>query len=117
MPLRDLIDEHLRGVLPQVARREGFHVDLLQVGDLPELPLGISDPELIRWAESDDRIIVSHDCTTLPDHLAAHLRAGAHSPGIFIARRPLNVALAEFLVLAAFASDPDEWRNRVTFVP
>lgn len=121
MPLRYLFDEHLRGTLPQVvvrvARREGFEVDVVQVGDLPSLPLGLSDPQLITWAESNERIIVSYDCTTLPTHLKRHLDSGGRSPGIFIARRPSSVALAEWLVLAAYASDPEEWQNRVTFLP
>jgi hypothetical protein len=112
MPLQYLFDEHLRGTLPQVvirvARREGVEIDLTQVGDVPELPFGTPDPVLIRWAELNDHVIISHDCTTLPGFLSQHLRAGRHSPGIFIARRPLNIALAEWLVIAAHASDPAE---------
>lgn len=121
MPLRYLVDEHLRGTLPQVvvrvARREGFGIDIVQVGDVLDLPLGVDDPKLIRWAALNDRIIVSHDCATLPEHLRSHLASGGRSPGVFIVRRPLNVALAEWLVLAAYVSDPGEWRDRVTFVP
>jgi hypothetical protein len=121
MPLRYLVDEHLRGTLAlvaiRVARREGFEIDLVQVGDVPDLPLGTTDRDLIRWAALNDRIIVSHDCATLPNHLREHLAAGGHSPGIFIARRPLNVVLAEWIVLAAYASDAQEWQDRVTFVP
>ncbi len=52
MPLRYLVDEHLRGTLSQVvirvARREGFDIDVIQVGDVPDLSFGIGDPELIR---------------------------------------------------------------------
>ncbi len=88
-----------------------------QVGDVPDLPLGAHDLELLRWAEAEDRIIVSLDSATLPGHLAAHVAAGGQSPGLFIARRPFGATLAEWLVLAAFASDPQEWRNRVTFIP
>ena len=84
---------------------------------MSDLPLGTSDSDLIRWAEADDRIIVSLDSRTLPARLAEHLAAGAHSPGVFIARRPINAAFAEWLVLLANASEPEEWRDRVTFVP
>ena len=121
MGLRYLFDEHLRGALPEaavrVAARHGFAIDVVQVGDPIDLPLGTSDPEILRWAEEHDCILVSHDTKTLPEHLAEHLAAGGHSPGVFIARRPLNVTLAEWLVLAAFASDPSEWKDRVNFVP
>jgi hypothetical protein len=51
------------------------------------------------------------------DLLAAHLQSGRTSSGIFIAREPLNAELARFLVLIAFASGADEWRDRITFIP
>ena len=121
MPLRYVFDEHLRGTLPhavlRAARRQGYAINVVQVGDVPGLPLGSSDPHMLRWAESNTRIIVSLDSATLPGHLRAHLAAGRQSPGVFIARRPLNIALAEWLVLLAFGTEPDEWANRVTFVP
>lgn len=121
MPLRYLFDEHLRGTLPDAvvrwARREGYVLDVMQVGEVADVPLGMPDPELLRWAEADGRIVVSLDTATLPGHLAAHVASGGQSPGVFIARRPIGPALAEWLVLAAFASEPAEWRNRVTFVP
>jgi hypothetical protein len=121
MGLRYLFDEHLRGALPEavvrLAARHGFVIDVVQVGDAVDLPLGTSDLDILRWAEEHGRIVVSHDTKTLPEHLAEHLAAGRHSPSVFIARRPLNLALAEWLVLAAFASDAPEWKDRVTFVP
>jgi hypothetical protein len=87
------------------------------VGDLPEIPLGTTDPDLIRWPAANDSIIISLDSATLPKHLREHLLAGSYSPGIFIVRGLLNTVLAEWLVLAAYASEPGEWRDRVTFVP
>jgi hypothetical protein len=121
MPLRYLFDEHLRGTLPEAVSRRawrlGYSVDVVQVGDAADLPLGTQDPEMLRWAEAESRVIVSLDSRTLPGHLASHLAAGRHSPGVFIARRPLNVALAEWLVLLAFATEPGDWADRVTFVP
>ena len=92
-------------------------MDVVQVGDPTDLPLGTSDSDLIRWAEAEDRIIVSLDSRTLPTHLAEHLAAGGNSPGVFIARRPITAAFAEWLVLLAYASEPEEWRDRVSFVP
>ena len=115
MALRYLFDEHLRGTLPQVVvrqpRRHGFTVEVEQVGKAPDLPLGAPDAELIRWAEANNWVLVSRDVRTLPGHLERHLAAGGHSPGIFVTRGRLNVELAEWLVLLAFASNPDEYRG------
>ena len=75
------------------------------------------DPDLIRIADTMGRVIISLDAQTLPGHLAEHLAAGGSSAGIFILRRPLNISVANDLVLIAFASEPEEWRDRFAFVP
>jgi hypothetical protein len=81
------------------------------------LPLGTSDAELLLWTEAEDRILVSFDKRTLPDHLADHLTAGHHCPGIFMvspSHRPVETL--EFLVLAAHASEPAEWRDWIKYL-
>lgn len=121
MPLSFLFDEHLRGTLPEAvlrqARRQGYFLDVVQVGDMPDLPLGTPDPVILRWAAAEGRILVSRDVKSLPDHLAAHQALGHRSAGIFIVREPLNLALADWLVLYAVATDPDEWADRIAFIP
>jgi hypothetical protein len=87
------------------------------VGDPSDLPLGTDDRELLAWAEREARIIVSLDGSTLPTHLAAHLAAGHHSPGIMLVRRVPFSQVVEFLALAAHASESSEWTDRITFVP
>jgi hypothetical protein len=85
------LDEHLRGVLWRAIQRhnaQGVNVlDVVRVGDPADLPLGSADPALLLWAEQHGRILISRDERTLPAHLATHLQAGHHSPGIFILRR------------------------------
>src|SRR2546429_4475372 len=50
----------------------------------PAPPLGTPDPDNLLWAEQHGRIIVTEDRRTMPVHLADHLQAGRHSPGVFI---------------------------------
>ena len=87
------------------------------MGDETDLPLGTKDREMLAWAERENRIVVSADRKTMAGHLAAHLSAGRHSPGVFIV---LPGAKAEnvvwFLMAAAYASEPHEWRDRVEFI-
>jgi hypothetical protein len=60
---------------------------------------------------------VSYDKATLAGHLKNHLLAGHSSPGIFAIRRRTTLReVVSFLVLAAYASDADEWANRIHFV-
>jgi hypothetical protein len=107
-------DEQLRGVLGRVVRRHnliGIHpLDLVFVGDPPDLPLGSPDSEILIWATKADRMLVSADKKTMPGHLKDHLDAGNHSPGVLIVRLQNRVAdVVEFLVAVAYASRSDEW--------
>lgn len=122
MPLRYLLDENQRGVLRQVIQRHNARgIDLLDVvcvGDIDELPLGVNDPTILNWAEQEQRILITFDKSTMPVYLANHLAEGRHSPGIFMLSRDSRPPeVLEFLVLAAFASDPEEWRDTIRYIP
>jgi hypothetical protein len=85
---------------------------------LEHLPLGIGDPDLLLWAEREQRILVTHDPDTMPAHLADHLAAGRHSPGVFMVRRHSTLPqIVSFLRDAAYASEPPEWQDRIQFIP
>ncbi len=90
MDVRFLLDEHLRGQLWQALRwhnqRGAYPLDVVRVGDPADLPHGTPDPEILAWAEREGRILVSADRGTLPGHLADHLSAGRHVPGLFLLR-------------------------------
>ncbi len=122
MVLRYLLDEQLRGPLGRAVQwhngRGIYPLDVVRVGDFGDLPLGSVDPAILLWAESEGRILVSHDRNTLPGHLADHLHAGHHSPGIFIIRRHSTLPqIVSFLADAAYASDPSEWGDWIKYIP
>lgn len=122
MPLAYVLDEHLRGTLWQaILSHNGaavYPLDAVRVGDPPDLPLGSLDPDILPWAEREGRIVVSRDESTMKTHLADHLRAGHHSPGVFLVRKRSRLAkVVSFLVAAAYASDPSEWQDAVTYIP
>ncbi|HEV3143702.1 MAG TPA: DUF5615 family PIN-like protein [Gemmataceae bacterium] len=91
MPLNFLLDENQRGLFWRAVQRHNRSgsdlLDVARVGDLDDLPLGASDAEILLWAEREGRILVTFDKATMATHLANHLQAGRHSPGIFMLRR------------------------------
>lgn len=122
MPLAYVLDEHLRGVLWQTIQRHNatgaFPIDVVEVGDPPDLPLGSSDPYILLWAEREGRIVVSLDQNTMPGHLAAHLQAGHHCAGLYIIRPNIKITqIVDYLVVAAYAADPMVLRDRYEFIP
>jgi hypothetical protein len=122
MALRFALDENQRGLLWRAVLRHNqlgnLPVDVVRVGDPPDLPLESTDPAVLQWCEREDRILVSLDKTTMAGHLAAHLQAGRHSPGIFLLRRGSRLPLVvDHLALVAHASDAWEWADRIEFIP
>ena len=122
MPLSYLLDEHLRGPLWKAIQWHNLRgvevLDVVRVGDAPDLPSGSLDPDILVWAEREGRILVTEDKSTMSTHLADHLRAGRHVPGIFIPRpRSTLPQVVAFLAAAAYGSDPAEWHDRLFFVP
>ncbi len=122
MALQLVLDENQRGLLWRGIVRHnklGINpVDAVCVGDPLDLPLGASDPEILTWCERENRILVSFDKATLAAHLAAHLLAGRHSPGVFLIRRGSRVSVVvDHLVLVAHASEAWEWADRIEFFP
>jgi predicted nuclease of predicted toxin-antitoxin system len=123
MPLRFVLDEHLRGgaLWHAVQKHNAGGVDVLEVtrvGDPADLPIGISDSDLLQLAERAGRILVSLDKRTLTAHLADHLHGGGHSPGVLILRPGNTTAqVLSALVLIARAGDPVDYRDRINFIP
>jgi hypothetical protein len=122
MALRFLLDEQIRRTVWTTTVRHNLLgedlLDVVRVGSAGAPPFGTPDPDLLLWAESERRIILSEDKSTFPGHLADHLIAGHHSPGLMILRRRVYLSdLIEFLCLATYASDPREWEGRITYVP
>jgi hypothetical protein len=122
MALQFVLDENQRGLLWRAIVRHNqlvaHSIDAVRVGDFPDLPLGALDPEILCWCERENRILITFDKSTLAGHLADHLRAGRHCPGIFMLRRGSRLALiVTFLALAAHASEAWEWDDRIEFIP
>ncbi len=122
MAIAYLLDENLPASLWRAIRRRNITsqnpLDVVRVGEPEDLPLSTDDETILRWIELADRILVTQDKSTMPGHLAHHLASKHHSPGIFMLRLGCSIpTVIEFLELASDASAPDEWRDRIAFVP
>jgi Domain of unknown function (DUF5615) len=122
MPIGFVLDENCRGPLWSAIRSHNLRgkdiLDVVRVGDLPELPLQTSDPEILVWAERARRILLTYDESSMPGHWIAHLQAGRHSPDMFIVRSEVTLPeIVEVMVIVARASDPGEWLDRLEYIP
>ena len=120
--LRYVLDENLPGVLWRAIQyhniQSAFPLDVVRVGDPPDLPLRTVDPDILVWAERELRIFVSLDKSTLPGHLTQHLQQGRHTPGIFILIRSSKLRdILDYLIYAAYAGQPLDYADGIRFIP
>ena len=119
--VRVLLDENMRAESIWNAVRAAMETspfDIIRVGDHNGPPLGIDDAQLLDWATVEQRLLVSYDKQTLPQHLHDHVSSGGHSPGIvFMSKRLSPVELAEYFLLIATSSTPNEWADTYRFIP
>jgi hypothetical protein len=117
-----LLDENVPGRVVRALQRHNQHgidqLDVVRVGESGDLPLSSDDSMILLWVEREKRLLVTEDKHTIPLHLERHLKAGHHVPGVLMIRPGPNVpALVEFLVLVAYASRPNEWQDRIEYIP
>lgn len=78
---------------------------------------GLKDLEVLAAAARDGRILVTHDQTTMPRHFGEFVQA-QRSPGLIVVPQHLSVGeVADDLILIWTATQPEEWTDRIAFLP
>ncbi len=73
---------------------------------------------VLALAAEQDRILVSHDFQTMPQHFGEFLGAQCSSPGVFLVKQssPVGEVIDEILLIWS-ASDAEDWKNRSLEIP
>jgi hypothetical protein len=77
---------------------------------------GSDDPALVALAAQQNRILISHDRTR---HFCERVARGESSPGLFIVpKQPSSIGeTIEWLLLVWAASQSEEWRDQIVYLP
>ena len=114
--LRLLTDEDFDGRLTSalLARVPGLDLVRAQDTGLMHTP----DPDILARAAAEGRIVLTHDRNTMTGFAATRVNAGQPMPGLFVVDRQVSFGqvLSDLEAMAA-ASEMDEWRDQITFVP
>ena len=114
--MKFLTDEHVPPALARGLRHALRKVDVLELRhtDL----LGAGDPQVLEFSAREGRILITQDTSTIPDFAFGRMRQGELLPGVFIWRRRAALgAVLDDLVLTVQASEAEEWRDRVVYLP
>ena len=115
MTLRFLADADLNRTIVSGVKRRAPLIDFLtsQAASLD----GMEDADVLAVAAREGRILVAHDFGTMP-HPFRNFVATQDSPGVFLISQALPVGSAvEALLLVANASETEDWKNQLTYLP
>jgi hypothetical protein len=116
--VRFLLDENLSPRLKVALLRMNPVIDVVRVGELEAPSLGTLDPEILNYLDLSQRLLVTANRASMPDHLANHWEAGKHIWGVLLIRprTPLG-RLAQDLFLVWESSEAEEWIDTVDWIP
>ncbi len=114
--IRFAADENFNYNIVRGLLRRDPTVDIVRVQDAGLL--GADDSRVLEWAAAEDRILLTHDVSTMSGFAYARLAAGLKMPGVFEVGRRLTVrSVIDELLLVFLCSLPGEWEGRVVHLP
>jgi hypothetical protein len=78
---------------------------------------GLSDAQVLEFAAAEGRVLVTHDAKTMPGHFAEFVQS-RESRGVIVVPQhlPVSMVVDELLLIAA-ATSPEDWTNRICYLP
>ena len=111
-----LADENFNGDILRGALRENPAFDVVRVQDV-----GLSgqpDPDVLRWAAEQRRVVLTHDLASMPHYGEQRVAEGHPMPGIIAVRRNLPYsAVIEELLLIEHCMEPEEIDLQAIYLP
>jgi hypothetical protein len=104
-------DAIIRGILLRM-----LDVDVVWVQDAALS--GADDPTVLEWAARENRVLLTHDVSTMTYHAYERVRAGLPMPGVFEVSRRVGIGQAiDDILLVAGCSQDGEWEGQVRYLP
>src|SRR5688572_15296015 len=109
--LRLLSDENFNGHVVSGLILKRPEMDLVRVQDVGLQ--GAKDPEVLRWAAQENRIVLTHDLESFRGYVYARLVKTLPVSGVFIFRDQHAIgSTIEWIEMLNDCSEPEEWRDR-----
>ncbi|MBW4562374.1 MAG: hypothetical protein KME32_14720 [Mojavia pulchra JT2-VF2] len=93
-------------------------IDILRVGESNAPELGTLDPDVLRYLELSQRLLVTDNRASMPAHLEAHWAEDRHIWGLFWLRPRIPIGqLAQELLLVWETTEVEEWIDQLEWIP
>jgi len=109
-------DENFNNDIIRGLLRRSPAIDLIRVQDVGLS--GTDDAAVLEWAALENRILITHDVSTITLHARKRIRGGKRMPGVFAVSRSVPVRTAiEDLLLLTECSLESEWEGQIRYLP
>jgi hypothetical protein len=116
--VRFLLDENLSPRLKVAVLRLNPAIDILRVGESNAPLLGTLDPDVLRYLEFSQRLLITDNRASMPEHLADHWAEDRHIWGLFWLRPKISIGqLAQELLLVWETTEAEEWIDQLEWIP
>ena len=114
--IRFLADENFNRHIVRGLRRRKPDLDLALAQEVGLT--GVDDPTVLDWAARDDRVVLTHDVSTMSQSAYERAGRGQPMPGVFEMSEGIAIGRAiEDILLLAECSLEGEWEGQVRHLP
>lgn len=114
--LRLAADENFNNDIVRGLLRRRPELDIVRVQNVGLS--GADDSTVLEWAAREERVLLSHDVSTLTRYAYERVEAGKRMPGVFEAggHVPTGAAIEDIMLLAECSLE-GEWEGQVGYLP
>ncbi|MGH9831577.1 MAG: DUF5615 family PIN-like protein [Blastocatellia bacterium] len=114
--LRLATDEDFNGRIVRGLRRTQPDLDIVRVQEVGLS--GVPDPGVLEWAASENRLVLTHDASTMTKYAYERAANNQPMPGIIEAGQDIPIGrVIEDVLLLANCSLEGEWEGQVIYLP
>ncbi|TVL97482.1 MAG: hypothetical protein CV087_22265 [Candidatus Brocadia sp. WS118] len=109
-------DENFNNNIVRGLLRRRPELDIVRVQDSGLY--SADDPAVLEWASKEDRILLTHDVSTITKHAYERVQNGLPMPGVFEVNyaTPIGIIIEDILTIAECSLD-GEWEGQVRYLP
>ncbi len=109
-------DENFNNLIVRGLLRRRVDLNLVRIQDIGLS--GAPDPEVLEWAASENRLLLTHDISTMTHYASSRIEAGENMPGIIECPCDISIGSAlEDILLLVECSNDDEWQGQILYLP
>lgn len=115
--LRLATDADVHGAIIRGLRRRQREIDLMRVQDA--LPEGTADPQILAWAASENRVLITNDRNTMVNIAYERVNAGESLPGLIATTNAQSIGstINDVLLISENMSEEEVRDQAVIYLP